>query len=35
MYYEKTIVVIGAGKGLGNAVVEKFGINNFKVIVFA
>lgn len=32
---KKTIVVIGAGKGLGNGVAEKFGNNDFRVILMA
>lgn len=32
---KKTIVVIGAGKGLGNGVAEKFGSNDFRVILMA
>lgn len=32
---EKTIIVVGAGKGLGNAVAEKFGENGFRVILMA
>ena len=32
---KKTIVVVGAGKGLGNAVAEKFGTKDFKVILMA
>lgn len=31
----KTIVVLGAGKGCGNRVAEKFGTNGFKVILMA
>ncbi|MBR0260370.1 MAG: SDR family NAD(P)-dependent oxidoreductase [Selenomonadaceae bacterium] len=31
----KTIFVIGAGKGLGNGVAEKFGKENFRVILMA
>lgn len=31
----KTIFVIGAGKGLGNGVAEKFGAENFRVILMA
>ena len=30
---KKTIVVMGAGKGLGNGVAEKFGNNDFRVIL--
>ena len=32
---KKTIVVVGAGKGLGNGVAEKFGNNDFRVILMA
>ena len=32
---KKTIIVIGAGKGLGNAVAEKFGSNDFRVILMS
>ena len=32
---KKTIVVVGAGKGLGNGVAEKFGSNDFLVILMA
>ena len=32
---KKTIIVIGAGKGLGNGVAEKFGSNDFRVILMA
>lgn len=32
---KKTIVVVGAGKGLGNHVAEKFGRNDFRVILMA
>lgn len=32
---KKTIVVIGAGKGLGNGVAEKFGSQDFRVILMA
>ena len=32
---KKTIVVVGAGKGLGNGVAEKFAGNNFRVILMA
>ena len=32
---KKTIVVVGAGKGLGNVVAEKFGNNDFRVILMA
>lgn len=31
----KTIFVVGAGKGLGNGVAEKFGTNGFRVILMA
>ena len=30
---EKTIFVVGAGKGLGNAVARKFGENSFRVVL--
>ena len=32
---KKTIFVVGAGKGLGNGVAEKFGSNDFRVILMA
>ena len=32
---KKTIVVVGAGRGLGNGVAEKFGGNDFQVILMA
>ena len=32
---KKTIVVVGAGKGLGNGVAEKFGSNDFRVVLMA
>lgn len=32
---KKTIFVIGAGKGLGNGVAEKFGVNDFRVVLMA
>lgn len=32
---KKTIVVVGAGKGLGNGVAEKFGGNDFRVVLMA
>ena len=32
---KKTIVVVGAGKGLGNGVAEKFGSNDFRVILMS
>lgn len=32
---KKTIFVVGAGKGLGNGVAEKFGGNDFRVILMA
>ena len=32
---KNTIVVVGAGKGLGNGVAEKFGSNDFRVILMA
>ena len=30
---KKTIVVVGAGKGLGNGVAEKFGVGGFRVVL--
>jgi short-subunit dehydrogenase len=32
---KKTIVVVGAGKGLGNHVAKKFGKNDFRVVLMA
>lgn len=32
---KKTIFVIGAGKGLGNGVAEKFALENFKLVLIA
>ena len=32
---KKTIVVVGAGKGLGNGVAEKFGVGGFRVVLMA
>ena len=32
---KKTIIVVGAGKGLGNEVAEKFGSQDFQVILMA
>ena len=32
---KKTIVVLGAGNGCGNRVAEKFGKNDFRVILMA
>jgi short-subunit dehydrogenase len=32
---KKTIIIIGAGKGLGNAVAKKFGQNDFRVVLIA
>ena len=32
---KKTIIVVGAGKGLGNGVAEKFGDKGFRVILMA
>ena len=32
---KKTIVVLGAGNGCGNRVAEKFGNNDFRVILMA
>ena len=34
-HMKKTIVVVGAGKGLGNGVAEKFGNNDFRVVLMA
>lgn len=31
----KTVMIIGAGKGLGNAVAERFALENFKVILIS
>jgi short-subunit dehydrogenase len=30
---KKTIIIVGAGKGLGNAVAKKFGNNEFRVVL--
>lgn len=30
---KKTIFVLGAGKGCGNRVAEKFGTNDFRVVL--
>lgn len=32
---KKTIIIVGAGKGLGNAIARKFGRNDFRVILVA
>ena len=32
---KKTIIVVGAGKGLGNHIAKKFGQNDFRVILMA
>lgn len=32
---KKTIVIVGAGKGLGNHVAEKFGKNDFRVVLIS
>jgi NADP-dependent 3-hydroxy acid dehydrogenase YdfG len=32
---KKTIIIVGAGKGLGNAVAHKFGQNGFRVVLIA
>ena len=32
---KKNIVVVGAGKGLGNAVAKRFGKSGFRVILIA
>jgi NAD(P)-dependent dehydrogenase (short-subunit alcohol dehydrogenase family) len=32
---KKTIIVVGAGKGLGNAIAKKFGKNDFRVVLIA
>ena len=32
---KKTIVIVGAGKGLGNAIARKFGQNDFRIILMA
>jgi len=32
---KKTMIVVGAGKGLGNGVAEKFGSNDFRVVLMA
>lgn len=32
---KKTIIVVGAGNGLGNGVAEKFGSNDFRVILMS
>ena len=32
---KKTIIVVGAGKGLGNHIAQKFGQNDFRVVLIA
>ena len=32
---KKTIVVVGAGKGMGNHIAEEFGKNDFRVVLMA
>jgi NAD(P)-dependent dehydrogenase (short-subunit alcohol dehydrogenase family) len=32
---KKTIIMVGAGKGLGNAIAKKFGSNDFRVVLLA
>jgi short-subunit dehydrogenase len=32
---KKTIIIVGAGKGLGNAIAKKFGQNDFRIILIA
>ena len=32
---KKTIIIVGAGKGLGNTIAKKFGKNNFRVVLIA
>lgn len=32
---KKTIIIVGAGKGLGNAIARKFGQNDFRLILMA
>lgn len=32
---KKTIVVVGAGKGMGNHIAEEFGMNDFRVVLMA
>jgi NAD(P)-dependent dehydrogenase (short-subunit alcohol dehydrogenase family) len=32
---KKTIIIVGAGKGLGNAIARKFGQNDFRVVLIA
>lgn len=35
MFMKKTIVIVGAGKGLGNAVGKQFGKNGYRVVLLA
>lgn len=32
---KKTVIVVGAGKGLGNSIARKFGKNDFRVVLMA
>lgn len=32
---KKTIIIVGAGKGLGNSIAKKFAQNNFRVVLMA
>lgn len=32
---KKTVIVVGAGKGLGNSIARKFGTNDFRVVLMA
>ncbi|MCM1226974.1 MAG: SDR family NAD(P)-dependent oxidoreductase [Clostridium sp.] len=32
---KKTIFIVGAGKGLGNAIGRKFGENDFRVVLMS
>lgn len=32
---KKTIINVGAGKGLGNSIAKKFAQNNFRVVLMA
>ncbi len=32
---KKTIVVVGAGKGMGNHIAEEFGKNDFRIVLMA
>ena len=32
---KKTIVVVGAGRGLGNSIAERFAKENFRVVLIA